>query len=87
MTDQENTSGQGSQPQAPVVIRQGGNGLGAIVAALIIAGAAIYSINVWSTTKKRNCPRQEPGAGNRTAEGRRGESNGISPVRLKTSWS
>jgi hypothetical protein len=24
MTDQENTSGQGSQPQAPVVIRQGG---------------------------------------------------------------
>ena len=56
MTDQENTSGQGSQPQAPVVIRQGGNGLGAIVAALIIAGAAIYSINVWSATKKETAP-------------------------------
>ena len=53
MTDQKNTSGQGSQPQAPVVIRQGGNGLGAIVAALIIDGAAIYSINVWSKPKKK----------------------------------
>jgi uncharacterized protein HemX len=86
MTDQENTSGQGSQPQAPVVIRQGGNGLGAIVAALIIAGAAIYSINVWSTTKKK-LPQARTWSRNRTAEGRRGESNGISPVRLKTSWS
>ena len=30
----------------------GENGLGTVVAALIIAGAAIYAINVWSTTKK-----------------------------------
>jgi hypothetical protein len=27
--------------------------LGTVVAALIIAGAAIYAINVWSTTKKK----------------------------------
>ena len=38
------------------MIRQGGNGLGSIVAALIIAGAAIYAINVWSTTKKETAP-------------------------------
>ena len=55
-TDQENASGTGSQQQAPVVIRQGGNGLGSIVAAVIIAGAAIYAINVWSTTKKETAP-------------------------------
>jgi hypothetical protein len=34
------------------VIRLGGNALGTIVAALIIACAAMYAINVWSTTKK-----------------------------------
>ena len=58
MADQENASGTNSQQQqqAPVVIRQGGNGLGSIVAALIIAGAAIYAINVWSTTKKETAP-------------------------------
>jgi hypothetical protein len=56
MTDQENASGSGSQQQAPVVIRQGGNGLGTVLAALIIAGAAIYAINVWSTTKKETAP-------------------------------
>ena len=54
MSDQENALGTNSQQQAPapVVIRQGGNGLGTVVAALNIAGAAIYAINVWSTTKK-----------------------------------
>ena len=58
MADQENASGTNSQQQdpAPVVIRQGGNGLGTVVAALIIAGAAIYAINVWSTTKKETAP-------------------------------
>ena len=58
MADQENASGSNSQQQAsaPVVIRQGGNGLGTVVAALIIAGAAIYAINVWSTTKKETAP-------------------------------
>ena len=58
MADQENASGTNSQQQAPapVVIRQGGNGLGTVVSALIIAGAAIYAINVWSTTKKETAP-------------------------------
>jgi uncharacterized protein HemX len=58
MADQENASATNSQQQAPapVVIRQGGNGLGTILAALIIAGAAIYAINVWSTTKKETAP-------------------------------
>ena len=58
MADQENASGTNSQQQAPapVVIRQGGNGLGTVVAALIIAGAAIYAINVWLTTKKETAP-------------------------------
>ena len=51
MSDQEtNTS------QQPVLIRQGGNGLGTVLAALIIAGAGTYAINVWSTTKKETSP-------------------------------
>ena len=40
----------------PVVIRQGGNGLGSVIAALILAAAAVYAINVWSTTKKYTSP-------------------------------
>ena len=40
----------------PVVIRQGGNGLGSVIAALILAAAAVYAINVWSTTKKETSP-------------------------------
>ena len=58
MADQENASGTNSQQQAPapVVIPQGGNGLGTVMAAFIIAGAAIYAINVWSTTKKETAP-------------------------------
>ena len=44
--DEINTPQQEQKPQAPVVIKQGGNGLGTIVAALIIAAAAIYAINV-----------------------------------------
>ena len=39
-----------------MLIRQGGNGLGTVLAALIIAGAGIYAINVWSTTKKETSP-------------------------------
>jgi hypothetical protein len=39
-----------------------------IVAALMIAGAAIYAINVWSTTKKETAPDKKTGAGNRAAE-------------------
>jgi hypothetical protein len=43
-------------PQQPVVIRQGGNGLGSMIAALILAAAAVYAVNVWSTTKKDTSP-------------------------------
>ena len=38
------------------MIRQGGNCLGSVVAALILAAAAVYAINVWSTTKKDTSP-------------------------------
>ena len=38
-----------------MVIRQG-NGLGSVIAALILAAAAVYAINVWSTTKKETSP-------------------------------
>ena len=51
MSDQQTTT-----TQQPVLIRQGGNGLGTVLAALIIAGAGIYAINVWSTTKKETSP-------------------------------
>ena len=40
----------------PDEIKHGGNGLGTIIAALIIAAAAIYAINVWSTTRKETAP-------------------------------
>ena len=40
----------------PDEIKHGGKGLGTIVAALIIAAAAIYAINVWSTTRKERAP-------------------------------
>ena len=42
--------------QQPVVIKQGGNGIGVVLAALIVAGAVVYAINVWSTTKKETAP-------------------------------
>ena len=38
------------------MIRQGGNGLGSVIAALILAAAAVYAINVWSTNKKETSP-------------------------------
>ena len=56
MPDEINTPQQQQTPQTPVVIKHGGNGLGTIVAALIIAAAAIYAINVWSTTRKETAP-------------------------------
>ena len=45
-----------SNPQQPVVIKQGKNGIGLVLAALIVAGAVVYAINVWSTTKKETAP-------------------------------
>lgn len=47
---------QATNAQPPVVIKQGGNGLGLVLAALIVAGAVIYAVNVWSTTKKETAP-------------------------------
>ena len=35
-----------------IVIRQGGNGLGLVIAALILVGGAVYVVNVWSTHQK-----------------------------------
>ena len=37
---------------APIVIRQGGNVLGLVIAALILVGGAVYVVNVWSTNQK-----------------------------------
>ena len=51
MSDQWTTT-----TQQPVLIRQGGNGLGSMIAAVILAAAAVYAINVWSTTKKETSP-------------------------------
>ena len=51
MSDQQTTI-----TQPPVVIRQGGNRLGSVIAALILAAAGVYAINVWSTTKKETSP-------------------------------
>ena len=45
-----------SNPQQPVVIKQGGNGIGLVLAALIVAGAVVYAVNLWSTTKKETAP-------------------------------
>ena len=55
MADPSN-HGTDSHQQQPVVIRQGGNGISIVLAALIVAGAGIYSINVWSTTRKETAP-------------------------------
>ena len=38
------------------MIRHGGNGLGSVIAALILAAAAVYAINVWSTPEKETSP-------------------------------
>ncbi len=51
VSDQQTTT-----TKQPVVIRHGGNGLGSVIAALISVAAAIYAINVWSTTNKETSP-------------------------------
>ena len=45
MTDQEQ--------QKPVVIQQGGNGVGLVLAALIVGGAIVYAVNIWSNTQQQ----------------------------------
>ena len=47
---------QPTNAQQPVVIKQGGSGFGVVLAALIVAGAVVYAVNVWSTTKKETAP-------------------------------
>ena len=41
--------------QSPIVIKQGGNGLGIVIAALILVGGAVYVVNVWSD-QQRSAP-------------------------------
>ena len=43
------------QAQAPIVIKQGGNGLGVVVAAMILVGGAVYVVNV-VTAQQRQAP-------------------------------
>ena len=51
MSDQQTTT-----TKQPVVIRHGGNGLGSVIAELILAAAAVYAIIIWSTPKKETSP-------------------------------
>ena len=51
MSDQQTTT-----TKQPVVIRDGGNGLGSVIAVFILAAAAVYAINVWSTTMEERSP-------------------------------
>ena len=38
----------------PVVIKQGGGtGIGLVLAALILGGALVYAVTIWSNTQKR----------------------------------
>ena len=41
------------EQQRPVVIQQGGNGIGLVLAALIVGGAIVYAVNIWSTTQQQ----------------------------------
>ena len=43
------------QAQAPIVIKQGGNGLGVVLAAMILVGGAVYVVNVM-TAQQRQAP-------------------------------
>ena len=43
------------QAQAPIVIKQGGNGLGVVIAAMILVGGAVYVVNVM-TAQQRQAP-------------------------------
>ena len=42
-----------NQEQRPVVIQQGGNGLGLVLAGLIVGGAIVYAVNIWSNTQQQ----------------------------------
>ena len=49
--------------QQPVVIKQGGGtGIGLVLAALILGGALVYAVTIWSNTQKndRSAQRGDP---------------------------
>ena len=48
----EQTMGDQEQ-QKPVVIQQGGNGVSLVLAALIMGGAIVYAVNIWSNTQEQ----------------------------------
>ncbi len=41
--------------QQPIVVQQGGNGtaIGLVIAAVILAGGAIWAVNIWSNTQQK----------------------------------
>ena len=41
------------EQQRPVVIQRGGNGIGLVLAALIVGGAIVYAVNIWSNTQEQ----------------------------------
>ena len=41
------------EQQRPVVIQQGGNGIGLVLAASILGGALVYAVNIWSNTQEQ----------------------------------
>ena len=45
MSDQEQ--------QRPVVIQQEGSGVGIVIAALIVGGAIVYAVNIWSNMQQQ----------------------------------
>ena len=71
------------QNQQPIVIKQGGNGLGMVIAAVIIAGAAVYAVNVWSVTRKETAPGTNIRQGIEKIKGEVSESPGLETIRNK----
>ncbi len=41
------------RPEQPIIVQQGGNGTGIalVIAALILAGGAIWAVSIWSDTQ------------------------------------
>lgn len=39
--------------QRPVVIQQEGSGVGIVIAALIVGGAIVYAVNIWSNMQQQ----------------------------------
>ncbi len=79
------TPGQDPQPtQQPIIVQQGGNGtaVGLVIAALIIAGGAIWAVSIWSNTqlKMMQAPAEAIKKGAETIkEGVQGAAEAIKP--------